>query len=356
MSSLLDGYEDDTELLGTFTIDGSGNLVELDDEDDDYMIYRGYSSKSDDDDKKSLVKFTQYVMKEGHYMPMQDTIKKLPAGYYKPDKNNYTGEMYVTPKEIVLPTLYDLPNDMHKKIIDDIKRFWESEERYKKFGNVYKRNILLYSVPGNGKTSLINLLAQDLIKNYDGIVITIDDENSLELYPKVMQRIRQIEPERKVITVIEDFERLIKKDYLSALLLQILDGAEQFNNVVTIATTNYPENIGEQYTSRPSRFNIKVEYKKPNAEVRRFYITKKLTDADIEITDTVKEDIERYVKKTKGFTFDFVKEVVQGIYVEGISEEEIFNRLNEAIKKKGVYKTSENKISSVGFSKDDVDD
>jgi DNA replication protein DnaC len=60
------------------------------------------------------------------------------------------------------------------EILDDIKRFWESEERYKQFGNVYKRNILLYSLPGNGKTSLINILCHKLIDEHDGVVIFID--------------------------------------------------------------------------------------------------------------------------------------------------------------------------------------
>jgi hypothetical protein len=303
-----------------------------------------------DEEGKNLPKFTQYVLKDGHYMPMQSTIEVLPAGYYKPEVNHYNGEIYATPKDVVLPKLYDLPNDIHKTVLDDIKHFWASEERYKKFGNVYKRNILLYSVPGNGKTSLINILANELIKEHNGIIISIDDEEALEAYPKLMQRVRQVEPDRKVITIIEDFERLIRKDYLSALLLQILDGSEQFNNVVTIATTNYPNDIGEQYTARPSRFNIKIEYKKPNEEVRKFYITQKLADAGIEIDEKVGEDIDRLVKKSEGYTFDFVKEVVQGIYVDDIPEDEIFERINDAIKRKGRYNTTENEPTQVGFS------
>ena len=36
----------------------------------------------DNENDKNLPKFTQYVLKEGHYMPMQATNLKLPAGYY----------------------------------------------------------------------------------------------------------------------------------------------------------------------------------------------------------------------------------------------------------------------------------
>lgn len=312
--------------------------IEWDDYDDD-----------EDDDIKKKPKSSQYMLKDGKYLPVQDTVPKLPAGYYRPELNRYNGEIYAAPKEVVLPKLYDLPNGLHQELLADIKHFWESEERYKKFGNVYKRNILLYSVPGNGKTSLINQICQQVINDYDGIVMSIDDEDTLQTYPKLMEMIRQIEPKRKVVTVIEDFERLIQKDYLSALLLQMLDGASQYNGVLTIATTNFPEKVGKQYLARPSRFNIVKEYKKPDEEVRNFYISHKLADAGIELDDKVKEDIERYVKKTEGYTFDYVKEVIEAIYIGEVPEDEAFDRINKSIKKDGNYKTTENEPSHLGF-------
>lgn len=303
----------------------------------------------EDEDVKKKPKSSQYMLKDGKYLPVQDTVPKLPAGYYRPELNRYNGEIYAAPKEVVLPKLYDLPNGLHQELLADIKHFWESEERYKKFGNVYKRNILLYSVPGNGKTSLINQICQQVINDYDGIVMSIDDEDTLQTYPKLMEMIRQIEPKRKVVTVIEDFERLIQKDYLSALLLQMLDGASQYNGVLTIATTNFPEKVGKQYLARPSRFNIVKEYKKPDEEVRKFYISHKLADAGIELDDKVKEDIERYVKKTEGYTFDYVKEVIEAIYIGEVPEDEAFDRINKSIKKDGNYKTTENEPSHLGF-------
>lgn len=303
----------------------------------------------EDEDVKKKPKSSQYMLKDGKYLPVQDTVPKLPAGYYRPEVNRYNGEIYAAPKEVVLPKLYDLPNGLHQELLADIKHFWESEERYKKFGNVYKRNILLYSVPGNGKTSLINQICQQVINDYDGIVMSIDDEDTLQTYPKLMEMIRQIEPKRKVVTVIEDFERLIQKDYLSALLLQMLDGASQYNGVLTIATTNFPEKVGKQYLARPSRFNIVKEYKKPDEEVRKFYISHKLADAGIELDDKVKEDIERYVKKTEGYTFDYVKEVIEAIYIGEVPEDEAFDRINKSIKKDGNYKTTENEPSHLGF-------
>ena len=295
--------------------------------------------------------YTRYEKYGNMFEPIGVTEEVLPSGFYKPVWDRYNGKYFFSSKEVITPKLYVLPNDIQMNILDDIKRFWKSEKRYRQFGQVYKRNILLYSLPGNGKTSLINIICKTLIEDYDGIVICIDNIDELNAYSPCMDRLRDIEPNRKIITLIEDFERLAKDDYYAAMLLQLLDGNGQFDNVVTIATTNYPQILEKRFTCRPSRFNLVIEYKKPNAEVRKAYITNKLSDGGIDVKDEkVQKDIERYVEKTEGYTFDFLKEVIQGIYVDGFTEVEIFDRLEELIKKDGRVKISEEESKKIGFA------
>lgn len=295
--------------------------------------------------------YCQYKKKGESYYPTQATVKKIPAGFYRPSQDSYSGEYYLERKTIITPKLYMLPNEAKDVIVADIQRFWKSEERYRQFQSVYKRNILLYSIPGNGKTCLINLMCNELIEKYDGVIVCIDTQRQLDYYTKVMSKFRQIEPNRKIITIIEDFERLAKDDYYSALLLQLLDGNEQLDSIVTIATTNYPENLEKRWTCRPSRFNLVLEYKKPDAKVREFYIFNKLKDGGIDIdSDKVKEDIKRYVEKTEGYTFDFVKELIQGIYVDDIPEDEVFERIEKARKHNGKYKVTEDDGRKIGFT------
>ena len=295
--------------------------------------------------------YTRYEKNGNMYEPIGITKEVLPSGFYKPVWDRYNGRYFFSSKEVIMPKLYVLPNDIQMNILDDIKRFWKSEKRYRQFGQVYKRNILLYSLPGNGKTSLINIICKTLIEDYDGIVICIDNIDELNAYSPCMDRLRDIEPNRKIITLIEDFERLAKDDYYAAMLLQLLDGNGQFDNVVTIATTNYPQILEKRFTCRPSRFNLVIEYKKPNAEVRKAYITNKLSDGGIDVKDEkVQKDIERYVEKTEGYTFDFLKEVIQGIYVDGFTEVEIFDRLEELIKKDGRVKITEEESKKIGFA------
>lgn len=295
--------------------------------------------------------YTRYEKNGNMYEPIGVTKEVLPSGFYKPVWDRYNGRYFFSSKDVIMPKLYVLPNDIQMNILDDIKRFWKSEERYRQFGQVYKRNILLYSLPGNGKTSLINIICKTLIEDYNGVVICIDNIDELNAYSPCMDRLRDIEPNRKIITLIEDFERLAKDDYYAAMLLQLLDGNGQFDNVVTIATTNYPQILEKRFTCRPSRFNLVIEYKKPNSEVRKAYITNKLSDSGIDVKDeTVQKDIDRYVAKTEGYTFDFLKEVIQGIYVDGFTEVEIFDRLEDLIKKDGRVKISEEESKKIGFT------
>ena len=302
-----------------------------------------------DDKKKRYAEYAERV--EGYY-PIEETVKSLPAGFYKPARNSSDGRKYWERKEVVTSKLYALPCAEYDLILNDISNFWKSKERYDKFKSVYKRNIVLYSIPGNGKTSLIQLLCQKLINEHNGIVVYIEQPREMDYYRWLMGKLREIEPERKVITVLEDFEQLIKDPAWISPLLQILDGNGQFSNVVTIATTNYPDKLGKQFVSRPSRFNLIIEHKKPSEEARRFYITNKLEDGGIDVASVeMREKIEHYVKVSDGYTFDFLKELIQSIYVDGLDEGEAISRLNDIIKHNGVYKISEEERKKIGFNK-----
>ena len=302
------------------------------------------------DSKKS---YSKYVIKENLYQMIGATEDSLPCGFYHPYIDNY-GNPHLIKMDIKMPKLYKLPNETQTMILSDVQKFWESEERYRKFGSVYKRNILLYSAPGNGKTSLIHMISNKLINDYNGIIIMINDGDDLAWYSKCVQSFREIEPTRKIVTIIEDFENLTASRQCTGQLLQLLDGNAQIDNMVTIATTNYPQQIESRFTCRPSRFNLVIEYKKPDAETRRAYMTNKLSEGGINVNDEdVKNDIERLVGRSDGYTFDFVKELIQCIYIDGIDEDKVFERLNGLIDQNGNIKVTDcDKGKPIGFDSD----
>ena len=294
--------------------------------------------------------YYRYLKNNEKFIPIGESVESMPPGFYQPVYDSYKNSAYFVEKNVIMPNLYVLSNDVQKNIIDDIHNFWESEERYKKFGSVYKRNILMYSTPGNGKTSLINIVCKQLLEEQKGVVILIDSTSDLSAYNKCMDRLRDIEPTRKVITVIEDFERLTKDDHFASMLLQLLDGNKQYDNVVTIATTNYPSILEKRFVCRPSRFNLIIEFPKPNETIRREYFQKKLSDGGVDINDEkVKADIERYVEASDGYTFDFVKELIQGIYVDGLAEDIVIKRLEDIKEKNGKYTIEDDSPRRIGL-------
>lgn len=296
-----------------------------------------------------------YVKIDSSTFGFVDSVtEQIPNGFYRPTYDNYNQKAYVEKLNIVMPKLYRLPNDVFETIMGDIEYFWkdETKKKYEVFGNVYKRNILLYSVPGNGKSSLINMLCQELMEKHNGLIITINNLQDLVAFPKCIERIRHIEPERKIIVILEDFDGLTNQDKSAeSNLLQILDGNAQYDNIICIATTNYIEELKPSFTNRPSRFNLIYEYKKPNAEVRKYYFYNKLKDSGFNMENSnLLEQIDRLTEHSEGYTFDYCKELAELIYVMDYSEEDAFKRIDMAIKMKGKYKiTEENGSSSIGF-------
>lgn len=297
-----------------------------------------------DGDKELAI--SQWSSMDGSIIPVSNTFGRLEKGYYSIHFSNTLG-MYFTKDKIELNKLYRLPNTATDLILDDISKFWTLEDTYKKYHRVFRRNYLLYSAPGTGKTSLINLMCEELINIYDGVVFSLSTEEQVEAFPDAVRRIRKIEPDRKIIGIIEDIDGFTQaSNRLNTLLLNILDGNLKLSGLVTIATTNHIEYLEERYTNRPSRFDMVVEFPLPNAESRRMFIEKTVMPEDIN-----KINLDEWVEKTEGFTIDHLNELILLFFVFGHTEKDAFDRMFEMTKTRGMLKnkSSVNK-KEIGFN------
>ena len=289
---------------------------------------------------------SQWSSMDGAVIPVSNTFSRLERGYYSIHFSNQLG-MFFTKDKVELNKLYRLPNAATDLILNDISKFWKSEDVYKKYHRVFRRNYLLYSAPGTGKTSLINLMCEELINVYDGIVFSLTTEEQVEAFPDAVKRIRKIEPERKIIAIIEDIDGFTQaSNRLNTLLLNILDGNLKLSGLVTIATTNHIEYLEERYTNRPSRFDRVVEFPLPNAESRKIFIEKTVLPEDIK-----RINLDEWVEKTEGFTIDHINELILLFFVFGHTEEESFETLFGMTKTRGMLKnkSSVNK-KEIGFN------
>lgn len=267
--------------------------------------------------------FSQWAIRDnGKFVPSFPTVTQLPAGFYEVKYDHNMG-VHMVLKTVNSDELYELPSTEIGDIIEDIKKFWDNVGRYKQYNFVHKRGILLYGDPGAGKSGIIQLCTKHLINEMNGIVINLTDLEAIEYYDEFISDLRAIEPTRPIIVILEDVDALAKEDRSStSLVLNLLDGVKQIDNIVYIATTNYPEKLEERITNRPSRFDRRYEVKMPNDEVREAYLRNKLTDDDLK---SIK--INDWVKHTKGMSLAHMRELVISVMTMGNTFESTIERL-----------------------------
>ena len=102
----------------------------------------------------------------------------------------------------------------------------------------------------------------------------------------------------------------------------MLDGELQVDNVVFIATTNYPQRLDKRFINRPSRFDEIIKIGMPNAEARKFYLEHKNPRLVENITE-----LENWVELTKGFSVAHLKELIISVECFDKTIEETIKRL-----------------------------
>jgi SpoVK/Ycf46/Vps4 family AAA+-type ATPase len=182
-----------------------------------------------------------------------------------------------------------------------MQKFWDMEDRYRKHGLLYKRGILLFGPPGSGKTATIALLNKILLDKA-GVVVMCD-------HPKItslgLEALRRIEPERRIICIMEDIDEIIEK-YGEHDLLALLDGENQVDRIVMLATTNYPDKLGARIVNRPSRFDERIFVGMPTPAARHKYLTNILGEG-------ATENIDKWVADTDGLSIAHLREMTAAV-------------------------------------------
>lgn len=233
------------------------------------------------------------------YRPCQTADAALPSGEYVIEEHPTMGIIF-NKRESKFDNLLRFPDSDSDYVLNNIDHFWASEPKFRDFGFIWKRGVLLFGPPGSGKTSTVQLLAQDVVSRGGCVFYTTHPQlSSVGLY-----MFRQIEPRRPAVVILEDIDAIIER-YGEPELLALLDGELQIDNVVFIATTNYPEKLDQRIINRPSRFDVIKRIGLPNLEARRLYIQTK----NHFISDNA-EEVERWTKETEGLSIAHLKELI----------------------------------------------
>lgn len=280
------------------------------------------------------------VGQDGCYIPTFTSTPTIPAGVYEIQRNNQ-GFFLQRQKVVLSDNILQLPIPQMKEILTDIDGFWEMEDRFRKYKMVHKRGILMHGPPGCGKSYLIQNLINNIIAK-NGIVFSLNGEAAVSMFTDFAQIFRQIEPTRPLVVLIEDIDNIVTAGQgLLSSLLNVLDGVNQIENVVYLATTNYPERLQDRISNRPSRFDRVYEIPHPSAEVREFFIKHKLHEDDIKGID-----MKKWVAETDGLSLSHIKELVVSTMIFGKKFEDVMLHFGEMKRPKSSRSAGS---KSVGF-------
>jgi len=304
----------------------------------DEGVWDSYDLKELKNEKEELLRPTQWgVVSADTYKALSVTKKRLAPGAYTITRDMNDGQPIFFKKDIQSDDTL-LVGGLTTQIAKEIQDFWMRGAAFEKYGFLHSRGYLLYGNQGVGKSSIVNQVVSETVAK-GGVVFICGNPEFFILGLKVF---RQTEPDRPIISVFEDIDAIIKK-YGDDVLLSILDGANQINRVLNIATTNYPETLDKGIVSRPRRFDRVYKIEAPNDDVRREYLKSKLPKD---------EKLEKWVKGTKGISFAGLAECLISVLCLGNKFEDTIKVLKDL---EGGHPSSDDFGSSVGFGTNEVE-
>lgn len=237
-----------------------------------------------------------------HFLSEEVVISKmLQPGIYRVGETQQGG-VFFTDVEIKTDHLVDLPESVSESVVKDIENFWlpETKEKFNKMGFLYKRGILMWGPQGSGKSVTVFKIIASIISR-GGIVLMGPGAN---LAAKAINGLRCLQPDLPVLIVYEELDEVLQYD---GGILSFLDGDNNVDNIVVLATTNYIERIPARIKNRPSRFAKVVEVGFPSLEMRRAFLKAKLQFEN-------KDLVEAMALSSEGFSIDHLKDLIVSVY------------------------------------------
>ncbi|KAJ7765062.1 P-loop containing nucleoside triphosphate hydrolase protein [Mycena maculata] len=233
---------------------------------------------------------------------LHEEIWVFNQGFWKKDHGLWVDVQTADWKDVVLK------DEFKKNLKKDVYGFFKSEAIYKELAIPWKRGLILWGPPGNGKTISIKVI----VKTCDALGFAPLYVKSFQSYKgeegammDVFDKARQLSP---CVIVLEDLDALIN-DRNRSFFLNQLDGLQGNDGLLVIGTTNHFERLDPGLSTRPSRFDRKYLFDDPSREERALYVkywqNKLKSNKEIEFPDSLVDEVTDLTPK---FSFAYLKE------------------------------------------------
>ena len=209
----------------------------------------------------------------------------------------------------VIPEHVVLDSDV-KNIISTFFREWEDREKLIQYGLQPANKLLLYGLPGTGKTKLAHAIANQL--NFPLVLVRLDELVSSYL-GKTGQNIREIfdiAKNRNVVLFLDEIDTIAKHradekelGELKRIVTVLLQNIDLFpNNSIIIGATNHEEILDKAIWRR---FPLKIKLELPSSESRELLFSLFLDNVERKI------DLPSLVKITEGLSGSEIFDLTQ---------------------------------------------
>lgn len=147
-----------------------------------------------------------------------------------------------------------------------------------------------------------------------------------ETLVSALRTVRNVQPDVPLIVLLEDIDSLVQR-FCESTVLNLLDGVSGVSKVVYIATTNYPERLGERIINRPSRFDRRYYFGPPSPICRKAFFKFLFSQGAENYDDVAVADIDRWVDDTEGLSFAHLKELFISVIVMGNSYDQALKQV-----------------------------
>ncbi|KAH7385137.1 P-loop containing nucleoside triphosphate hydrolase protein [Cadophora sp. MPI-SDFR-AT-0126] len=282
-----------------------------------YCVVVGYSN-------------VQFVLKEigpgesqlSHSVITDSLLAKVGLWSHKERKGIYVYDLYWRLDEAlynqVQKATWDkviLDPGMKNELTSVSGRFFDSKDVYADLGVPWKRGLIFYGPAGNGKTISIKALMHTLADRKDSIpTLYVKTAPATGHIRNVFALARVMSP---CLLVLEDIDTIVTSQTRSYFFNEV-DGLENNDGIMMVASTNHMDQLDPGLSKRPSRFDRKYLFPLPSKEERVQYVRfwreklrdkKKSEKIDVEFPGKL---VVPMAEIMHGFSFAYMQEAFVG--------------------------------------------